>query len=109
MRFLVPSRAEPHDDCAGWVPDMETRSYLAEIKYMDPADFLRLADPSFEPRKPNTLKYLMEIVRTGGCFAPLELWPNRRRSWGMKHEGRHRAWLARELGMKSVPVYVWMN
>lgn len=109
MHFLVPSRAKPGRDCVGWTPDLVTRSYLAEVRYMPPAEFLRLADPSFQPRKPNTLRHLVQVIKEGGCFAPLQLWPNRRRSWGMKHEGRHRAWLAKKLGMQSVPVYVWMD
>ncbi len=116
MRFVVPtSRPAMDDECLGYVPDMLIRAPRdAELVYMRPEEFLEHADPSFDPEagtavdfRQGTIDYIMEALETDKCFAPLELWPNRPRSYGLKHEGRHRAYVAALLGIDEVPVYMW--
>jgi hypothetical protein len=116
MDFVIPKRgADNERACVGFVPDMLFKApRYASLEYMSPRAFLKLADPSFSPKnarksdfRRRSIRFIVQTIRDGGCFAPLELWPATPRSHGIKHEGRHRAWVAARLGIEEVPVYVW--
>lgn len=118
MNFVIPDPADGppamDDECIGYVPDMIIGARrFAHIEWMTPREFLDQADPSFDPEaddvdfRQRSIDFMTEAIDAGQCFAPLELWPGRPRSYGLKHEGRHRAWVAEQIGIDEVPVYIW--
>ena len=115
MRFVVPVDDDPAtQDCVGFVPNLidAPASHKARLVWMKPGAFLDLVDPHFEPAA-STIEWLRAAAAAGRCFAPLQVWPDDER-WVrepgqigvLPHEGRNRAWLARELGVERVPVLI---
>lgn len=116
MRFVVPVDGDPaSQDCVGFVPNLidAPLAHKARLVWMKPGAFLDLVDPHFEPL-PSSIEWLREAAAAGRCFAPLLVWPDAER-WVpresgqvgvLPHEGRNRAWLARELGVERVPVLI---
>lgn len=113
MHFVIPTEDDPSTQrCIGFTPNHidAVSAHKARLVWMKPGAFLDFVDPHFEPAD-SSIAWLREAAAAGRCFAPLQVWPDARRlpggPWGvLPHEGRHRAWLARELGVERVPVLI---
>lgn len=107
MPFVIPKIDDPNTQtCVGFTSDLLTlpQADKASIVWMKPDAYLKLVDPNFRVH-PREFDWLREQIRIGRCFAPLLVHPDAERSYGaLPHEGRHRAWLACELGVARVPV-----
>lgn len=103
----------------GWTPDLADRRDRYRLLWVAPADFLDFVDPNFSPSK-DSVAWLRKAALEGRSFAPLQVWARPRDIELLErgvvipppedirdHEGRHRAFVARELGVEQVPVAAW--
>lgn len=101
---------------------MIDRGPYYHIVWMTPDKFLDAVDPEFEPDVEQGNPWLRERMLEGSAFAPLQVHADSFEHWlrfpreisddrppVRQHEGRNRAWIARDLGVKKVPVVVWLD
>ena len=123
INFIDPL-PEENWSAIGWVPNFVDRHSDYEIVWMSPETFMSFVDPNFKPGvaafQSKSLNWLEEQAHAGAKFAPLQVWATKSDTEALKrgivlpppavvrdHEGRHRAWLAYNLGMEEIPVAVW--
>lgn len=80
--------------------------YDAEIVFMKVDEFLSLANHLVVPRQ-KTIDYLKTVItKTEICPPLLKFYRGRENIRVIKHEGRHRALMAKELGVDVIPVAI---
>lgn len=73
--------------------------YSGNLTYMTPDEYLRNVRPlTLDESSLDNIADLKRHVESGGKLDPLAIYPNG------KEDGRHRAYLAKELGINQVPV-----
>jgi hypothetical protein len=115
-----------------------TSSAFAVWRYAPPRETLDYIDPFFDPGRKNTVPFLRQSISDGKLIAPAQIFlssadeagffPDEPYSSDRKfllsrpddltvdkkmklvrsHEGRHRLWVAAELGETIVPVLLWV-
>lgn len=93
---VVPYSEHPHGDI-GW---------KGKMVYASPDKFLSLARKLEHPRA-DSLTYLRDKMLNGEKLDYLILFVDMNKKKVTGHEGRHRATIARELGIKKVPIFVY--
>lgn len=129
MVFVDPI-PEENWNAIGWVPNFVDRQRDYELLWMTPKDFHRFVDPAFSSNvhyfEDTSASWLEDQALEEKTFAPLQAWATPKELSDLKkgiitpppynadfdsyvrpHEGRHRAWVARKLGVQKVPVVVW--
>jgi GNAT superfamily N-acetyltransferase len=79
--------------------------YKGKIVWMSPDKFLHLAPPLHDPNL-NKLKYVEDRIKKGQPIDFLVLWVDVDRNRVISHEGRHRATVAKKLGVEKIPVLI---
>jgi hypothetical protein len=92
---VVPYQEHPHGEI-GW---------KGKMIYTTPDKFLSLARKLTEPSQ-SSLDYLRDKMLKGEPLPYLILWVDMNKKKVMRHEGRHRAIIAKELGINKIPVFV---
>jgi hypothetical protein len=89
----------PHDE---WYGDRQYRKQGAQMKMMSPDQYLSRVRPlQLDDESEENIKDLMNHIRSGRTLDPLKIYPDG------KEDGRHRAYAAKRLGIKKVPVIIW--
>lgn len=82
--------------------------WKGKIVWMAPDKFLRLAYPLISSvEKPESFSNLEDRMKKGLPIDPLMLKIDVNRKKVVNHEGRHRATIAKKLGIEKVPVLIW--
>lgn len=85
-----------------WYSDADYEARGGKIVLMSPATFLSKVRPlTIDEDSRDNIDYLKTMIVQGRSLDPLKIYPNG------KEDGRHRAYAAKELGIKKVPVVVW--
>ncbi len=89
----------PHDE---WYGDRQYREQGAQMKMMSPDQYLSRVRPlRLDDESEENIEDLMNHIRSGRTLDPLKIYPDG------KEDGRHRAYAAKRLGIKRVPVIIW--
>jgi hypothetical protein len=97
MEFNVkPYGQHPHG-IVGW---------KGKMVWMSPDKFLSLAYPLDVPYK-DSLNSLRKAMKLGNSIPHLLLYVDMEKKKVIGHEGRHRAKVAKELGIEKVPVFIY--
>jgi len=90
--------ADPND----WYGDLQYKEQGARMIMMDPDKYLKKVRPlSMDDESIENIDILAQHILDGGTLDPLKIYPDG------KEDGRHRAYAAKKLGIKKVPVIVW--
>jgi hypothetical protein len=89
----------PHDE---WYGDRQYREQGAQMKMMSPDQYLSRVRPlQLDDESEENIEDLMNHIRSGRTLDPLKIYPDG------KEDGRHRAYAAKRLRIKRVPVIIW--
>ena len=95
MRYPIAPESE-------WYGDANYRQTGAKLVHMTPAAYLKRVRPlRMDETARDNIDDLKWHIKNGNTLDPLAIYPN-----GIE-DGRHRAYAAQELGIRSVPVLVW--
>ena len=82
--------------------------WKGKIIWMTPDKFLQLAPPLLYPFH-SSFDYMKKRIKEKLPLDPLILWVDPQIKTVISHEGRHRATIAKQLGIEKVPVMIVVN
>lgn len=85
-----------------WYSDENYEKTRGTITHMSPVEYLsRVKKLDIDDSSRDNIEYLKKHILSGGHLDPVKIYHDG------KEDGRHRAYAAKELGIKKIPVIVW--
>lgn len=92
----------PIADTSDWYGDLQYKQDGAQMVMMSPDEYLRRVRPlEIDDSSQDNIDDLVRHIQSGRTLDPLKIYADGR------EDGRHRAYAAKQLGIKKVPVIVW--
>lgn len=92
----------PIADYDEWYGDRQYKDQGAKMVMMSPDKYLAAVRPlQMDDESEDNIEDLINHIKSGRTLDPLKIYPDG------KEDGRHRAYAAKQLGIKQVPVILW--